>query len=85
MSQQQCFFFWTLLFTRNFNINFDLQVSSHNKEGKRERYFADDDDYDLAEIVRREKMNTAEDYDAMFSRLSSKVVSKVNLVFVSTV
>lgn len=48
-------------------------METHSKEGKRERYFADDDRYDLQEMVRREKMRTAEDHDAMMARLSSKV------------
>ncbi|XP_015747984.1 PREDICTED: CWF19-like protein 2 [Acropora digitifera] len=48
------------------------KVETHNKEGKRERYFADDDKYDLKEMVRREKMQTAEDNNAMMARLSSK-------------
>ena len=55
-----------------------LQVDTHDKEGKRERYFADDDRYDLKEMVRREKMRTAEDHNAMMARLSSKV-SKLKL------
>ena len=48
-------------------------MATHGKEGKRERYFADDDRYDLKEMVRREKMHTAEDQNAMMARLSSKV------------
>lgn len=48
------------------------KVDTHDKEGKRERYFADDDRYDLKEMVRREKMRTAEDHNAMMARLSSK-------------
>ncbi|XP_028519021.1 CWF19-like protein 2 [Exaiptasia diaphana] len=54
------------------------KVSTHSETGQRERYFADDDRYDLNEIVRREKMNTAEDYNAMFSRLASKGASKTD-------
>ena len=53
-------------------------MDTHDKEGKRERYFADDDRYDLKEMVRREKMRTAEDHNAMMARLSSKV-SKLTL------
>ncbi|KAK2563412.1 CWF19-like protein 2 [Acropora cervicornis] len=56
-----------------------LEVETHNKEGKRERYFADDDRYDLKEMVRREKMQTAEDNNAMMARLSSKVYLAVPL------
>ena len=54
-------------------------MDTHDKEGKRERYFADDDRYDLKEMVRREKMRTAEDHNAMMARLSSKV-SKLTLI-----
>ena len=53
-------------------------MDTHDKEGQRERYFADDDRYDLKEMVRREKMRTAEDHNAMMARLSSKV-SKLTL------
>ena len=48
-------------------------METHSKEGKRERYFADDDRCDLKEMVRREKMRTTEDHNAMLARLSSKV------------
>ncbi|XP_068720114.1 CWF19-like protein 2 [Montipora capricornis] len=54
------------------------KVDTHSKEGKRERYFADDDRYDLKEMVRREKMQTAEDHNAMLARLSSKAASMAN-------
>ena len=48
-------------------------METHGKEGTRERYFADDDRYDLKEMVRREKMNTADDQEAMMAKLASKV------------
>ena len=48
-------------------------METHGKEGTRERYFADDDRYDLKEMVRREKMSTADDQEAMMARLASKV------------
>ena len=51
------------------------QVGTHAQSGQRERYFADDDRYDLKELVRREKMSTAEDQEAMMARLSSRVSS----------
>lgn len=60
-------------------------METHSREGERERYFADDDRYDLKEMVRREKMRTAEDHNAMMARLSSKVnrivLHKFNLLF----
>ena len=48
-------------------------METHGKEGTRERYFADDDRYDLKEMVRREKMNTIDDQEAMMAKLASKV------------
>ena len=66
-------FCWSQLQFTNFRFITEQQVETHNKEGKRERYFADDDRYDLKEMVRREKMQTAEDNNAMMARLSSKV------------
>lgn len=48
-------------------------METHGKEGTRERYFADDDRYDLKEMVRREKMNTVDDHQAMMAKLASKV------------
>nr|XP_039256912.1 CWF19-like protein 2 [Styela clava] len=47
------------------------KVPTH-RDGERERYFADDDRHSLKDLVRREKMEEAEDQDAMFSRLASK-------------
>ncbi|XP_031549332.1 CWF19-like protein 2 isoform X2 [Actinia tenebrosa] len=55
-----------------------IKAATHDESGQRERYFADDDRYDLKEMVRREKMNTAEDYDSMFSRLASKGATKTD-------
>ena len=52
---------------------FIFQMETHDKEGTRERYFADDDRYDLKEMVRREKMSTADDQEAMMAKLASKV------------
>jgi len=48
------------------------KVETHGKEGTRERYFADDDRYDLKEMVRREKMSTADDQEAMMAKIASK-------------
>ncbi|KAL9973755.1 hypothetical protein ACROYT_G020250 [Oculina patagonica] len=48
------------------------KVETHGKEGERERYFADDDKYDLKEMVRREKMSSVADNHAMMAKLASK-------------
>ncbi|RMX55795.1 hypothetical protein pdam_00009534 [Pocillopora damicornis] len=44
------------------------KVATHGKEGKRERYFADDDNYDLKEMVRREKTNSGRN-DPMMAKM----------------
>lgn len=49
-------------------------METHGKEGERERYFADDDKYDLKEMVRREKMSSVADNHAMMAKLASKVI-----------
>ena len=51
-------------------------METHGKDGARERYFADDDRYDLKEMVRREKMSTVQDNHAMMAKLASKVITK---------
>ncbi|KAA0702386.1 CWF19-like protein 2 [Triplophysa tibetana] len=70
-------------------------IETH-QDGERVRYFDDDDGVDLREMVRREKMSTAEDQNALYSRMAGKVsaglqmrnknisrlfVSKINLEF----
>ena len=37
------------------------KVTTHDKDGKRARYFADDDRHDLKSLFEREKLSTAED------------------------
>ncbi|KAG9265288.1 CWF19-like protein 2 [Astyanax mexicanus] len=44
--------------------------------GERVRYFDDDDGMDLREMVRREKMSTAEDQNALYSRMAAKMMGK---------
>lgn len=44
----------------------------HEASGQRTKYFADDDKYSLKDLVEREKLNTAEDVNTMFARLSGK-------------
>jgi hypothetical protein len=43
-------------------------VSTHSGDRQRERYFADDDRFDLKTMFEREKLSTAEDQNAMLSR-----------------
>jgi len=47
-------------------------VSTHDADGKRVRYFEDDDNVDLKTMVQQEKLTSALDQNAMMSRLSSK-------------
>ncbi|XP_077984256.1 CWF19-like protein 2 [Glandiceps talaboti] len=54
------------------------KVATHDTGGKRERYFADDDRYDLKSMVQRERMSTAEDQNAMFARLAGRAVEKTD-------
>ncbi|XP_046383601.1 CWF19-like protein 2 [Ischnura elegans] len=51
------------------------KVDTH-VDGKRVRYFADDDKYSLKEMFEREKLNTVEDSNEMFSKLASKGVGR---------
>ncbi|OQV16553.1 CWF19-like protein 2 [Hypsibius exemplaris] len=54
------------------------KTATHNAAGEREKYFADDDKYSLSQLVSMEKMQSAEDQNALFSRLAGKVVEKVD-------
>jgi len=47
------------------------KVETH-EGGQRVRYFGDDDKYDLKQMFEREKMDTAEDQNGLFSRLAGK-------------
>ncbi|XP_002131055.2 CWF19-like protein 2 [Ciona intestinalis] len=49
------------------------KVKVHDKDGVRERYFADDDRFTLKELVEREKTGAAEDQTQTMSRLTSKL------------
>ncbi|XP_060744287.1 CWF19-like protein 2 isoform X1 [Tachysurus vachellii] len=44
--------------------------------GERVRYFADDDSLDLKEMVRREKMTSSQDQNALYSRMAAKMMGK---------
>ncbi|CAL9683876.1 unnamed protein product [Knipowitschia caucasica] len=47
-------------------------------EGERVRYFQDDDNMGLQEMVRREKMSTAQDQNALYSRMAAKMMGKTD-------
>ncbi|XP_035240387.1 CWF19-like protein 2 isoform X2 [Anguilla anguilla] len=47
-----------------------------HRDGERVRYFQDDDGTDLREMVRREKMTTSEDQNALYSRMAAKMMGK---------
>ncbi|XP_041919607.1 CWF19-like protein 2 [Alosa sapidissima] len=50
-------------------------IETH-RDGERVRYFHDDDGMDLQEMVRREKMSSAEDQNALYSRMAAKMMGK---------
>ncbi|XP_055053468.2 LOW QUALITY PROTEIN: CWF19-like protein 2 [Misgurnus anguillicaudatus] len=52
-------------------------IQTH-QEGERVRYFDDDDGVDLREMVRREKMSSAEDQNALYSRMAGKMMGKTD-------
>ncbi|XP_040903043.1 CWF19-like protein 2 isoform X2 [Toxotes jaculatrix] len=47
-------------------------------DGQRVRYFQDDDNVGLQEMVRREKMSTAQDQNALYSRMAAKMMGKTD-------
>jgi len=49
-----------------------FQIETH-VDGERVRYFQDDDNVGLQEMVRREKMSSAQDQNALYSRMAAKV------------
>lgn len=44
------------------------------------RYFQDDDNVGLKEMVRREKMSSAQDQNALYSRMAAKVRGNVGFL-----
>ncbi|XP_021916125.1 CWF19-like protein 2 isoform X2 [Zootermopsis nevadensis] len=50
------------------------QKMETHSDGKRVRYYADDDKYSLKDLFEREKLGTAEDQNKMFSKLAAKGV-----------
>lgn len=53
-------------------LSLSLQIETH-VDGERVRYFQDDDNVGLKEMVRREKMSTSQDQNALYSRMAAKV------------
>uniref|UniRef100_A0A8C6U2R3 CWF19-like protein 2 n=1 Tax=Neogobius melanostomus TaxID=47308 RepID=A0A8C6U2R3_9GOBI len=47
-------------------------------DGERVRYFQDDDHMGLQEMVRREKMSSAQDQNALYSRMAAKMMGKTD-------
>ncbi|XP_059930341.1 CWF19-like protein 2 [Gadus macrocephalus] len=47
-------------------------------DGERVRYFQDDDSMGLQEMVRREKMSTPQDQNALYSRMAGKMMGKAD-------
>lgn len=55
------------------------KVETHTgKDGERERYFDDDDKFDLKTLVEREKLGTAEDQNQMFARLAGRAAERTD-------
>ncbi|KAJ8256776.1 hypothetical protein COCON_G00189280 [Conger conger] len=52
------------------------KVVETHRDGERVRYFQDDDRTDLQEMVRREKMSTSQDQNALYSRMAAKMMGK---------
>uniref|UniRef100_A0A673GFR7 CWF19-like protein 2 n=1 Tax=Sinocyclocheilus rhinocerous TaxID=307959 RepID=A0A673GFR7_9TELE len=52
-------------------------IETH-QDGERVRYFKDDDGMDLQEMVRREKMSSAEDQNALYSRMAAKMMGRTD-------
>uniref|UniRef100_A0A4W4DUV3 CWF19-like protein 2 n=1 Tax=Electrophorus electricus TaxID=8005 RepID=A0A4W4DUV3_ELEEL len=50
-------------------------IETH-EAGERVRYFEDDDGMDLREMVRREKMSSAQDQNALYSRMAARMMGK---------
>ena len=51
---------------------------SHDKKGKRERYFADDDHYSLQDLMREEMDTSAEDTQLAIAKMAGKFVRAAN-------
>lgn len=54
------------------------KVKTHGKDGKRTKYFPDDDQHDLKQMFEAEKSTTAEDQNSMFNRVAMQNTEKLN-------
>lgn len=54
-----------------------LQAETH-VDKERVRYFHDDDHQSLQDLVKREKMGTAEDQNKLYLRMAAKVMSIIH-------
>ncbi|XP_067418894.1 CWF19-like protein 2 isoform X2 [Emydura macquarii macquarii] len=54
------------------------QMSATHIDKERVRYFQDDDDLSLKDLVKNEKMRTAEDQNTLFMRMASKLAEKTD-------
>lgn len=54
------------------------KTHTHSKKGRREKYFADDDEYSLKALVEQERQMTAEETHAAIARMASKFVPASN-------
>ncbi|XP_045070451.1 CWF19-like protein 2 isoform X3 [Coregonus clupeaformis] len=52
-------------------------IETH-RDGERVRYFQDDDSVGLHEMVRREKMSSAEDQNSLYARMAGKMMGKTD-------
>ena len=55
------------------------KTRTHSKKGKREKYFADDDEYNLKSLMEQERQMTAEETHAAIARMASKFVPASNM------
>uniref|UniRef100_A0AAZ3Q1E4 CWF19-like protein 2 n=1 Tax=Oncorhynchus tshawytscha TaxID=74940 RepID=A0AAZ3Q1E4_ONCTS len=53
------------------------KIETH-RDGERMRYFQDDDSVGLHEMVRREKMSSAEDQNSLYARMAGKMMGKTD-------
>uniref|UniRef100_A0A8C2SSS4 CWF19-like protein 2 n=1 Tax=Coturnix japonica TaxID=93934 RepID=A0A8C2SSS4_COTJA len=54
------------------------QMVTTHVDKERVRYFQDDDSMSMQDLVRKEKMRTAEDQNALFMRMASKLMEKTD-------
>ncbi|XP_038055483.1 CWF19-like protein 2 [Patiria miniata] len=52
-------------------------IITHDRDGQRERYFADDDQQDLRDMVRKERMTSGEDQLRLFNKVANKALKKL--------